>query len=122
MTQTPRDRCCDLAIAYSKNRQAVRENAEAKRKLRDEVGVVIEVQQYRDRYVQGEHLNSRPTWKGWLHAVKTCHEWDGSPLDEDDGRIVMARLLDERKSLNSAAARIRNRFRTVGDQLRRAEP
>ena len=125
MKQTPNERCGDLSIALSKTREALRDNAAARRKLRDETGQSIDLKPYRVRYLSGNVTDDPDcsiVWLGWLHAVEVCEIWDDIEPDDSKGPRALAILMDERKALKAAESRICNRLRIIGDQLRKAEP
>jgi hypothetical protein len=125
MTQTPEQKLVELAKAYARHRKALRENAQAIRGQHADAETFVDLKPFRNRYMSGEVTDDPDysiVWRGWLHAVDTCQEWDGQDLEDDDIYRSMAKLLDERKEINAQGARIRNRLRIIGDQLLRAEP
>ena len=125
MTQTAEEKLVELAKAYARHRKALRENAQAVRDLRHDCETFVDLKPYRDRYLSGEATDDPDcsiVWRGWLHAVDTCQEWDGKELEDDDMYRAMAKLLDARKEINAQGDRIRNRLRIIGDQLLRADP
>lgn len=125
MKQTPGDKLCELAKAYSKHRKALRDNEKARREVCDDISGYVDLKPFRNRYMSGEVTDDPDcsiVWRGWLEAVDTCKTWDGEDLHDDDAFREMAKLLDERKEINAQGARIRNRLRIIGDQLLRAEP
>lgn len=125
MTQKAEAKLVELAKAYSRHREALREKERAIRDLNAAAETFIDLKPYRNRYMSGEATDDPDcsiVWRGWLHAVDTCQEWDGMELEDDDIYRSMAKLLDEKKEISARGARIRNRLRIIGDQLRRAEP
>lgn len=125
MSQTIDDKLRELAKAYARHRKAWRENAKAIRELNREQDQFIDLKPFHSRYMSGEvHENECCiVWSGWHHAVSEVQTYDDTWTEEDEGGFrAMAALLDERKEINAQGARIRNRFRIIGDQLLRAEP
>ena len=121
--KTTSERLAELAIAYAQHRTAMWENHRAIKAIHNDQDAYVDLGPYRDRYysgevhdlIQGECI----VWRGWLHAVDTCREWDGEELvDIEDCSIrSMAALLDERKAIKSNGSQIRSRLRIIGQQL-----
>jgi hypothetical protein len=125
MKQTTEAKLVELAKAYARHRKALRENAQAIRGQHADAETFVDLKPFRNRYMSGKVTDDPDcsiVWRGWLHAVDTCQEWDCQDLEDDDIYRSMAKLLDERKEINAQGARIRNRLRIIGDQLMRAEP
>lgn len=125
MKQTIAERSADLLKAFSKHRKALRDNAKAISAMQRANNWQIDLKPYRARYLSGKVTGDPEcsiVWRGWLHAVEECQQWDDVSWVEDCLDRLMACLLDERKGIKSAGARILNRLRIIGDQLLRAEP
>jgi hypothetical protein len=126
MKPTIAERLETLAIKYANHRQALRDNAQAIRELHDDVDAYVDLKPYRNRYMSGEVTDDPEcsiVWRGWLHAVVTCQDWDDeTDLGEECAYRSMAMLLDNRKAINAGGAKIRNSLRVIGEQLLKVAP
>lgn len=120
-------RLASLAIAYTRHRKAMRDNAQLIRAMYSDAEpyIDIDLKPYRERYLSGDVTDDPEcciVWRGWLHAVEECQAWDDVSYEEDCAFRCMARLLDERKSIKADGAKIRNSLRIIGDKLLRDTP
>lgn len=127
MTQTAEEKLVELAKAYARHRKALRDNSQAFRDLYAEPHAAFDLNEIRQEWIKGEREGNNAAmevqWRGWLHAVDSVYGWSDDDYEAEYAPMRQAaRLMDERKEINTQGARIRNRLRIIGDQLLRAEP
>ncbi|MCS3839429.1 hypothetical protein HNR03_004040 [Pseudomonas sp. JAI111] len=120
--KTDAERLEDMAIAYAQHRKNLRDNKVAIKKVIDDAdGFYFDLAKIRDQYYSGEchdlMMGEVIVWRGWLHAVETCKEYNDIDDYDSCGYRATAILLDQRRDIKREGARIRAAFTKIGDKL-----
>jgi hypothetical protein len=121
--KTTAERLAELAVAYAKQRHALRANGTAIKQVQNDADdSYFDLKPFRDSYYLGEWLDGEAqciVWHGWLHALDTHRQWyePDKEQDEDCGYRATAILMDERRDILRNCALIRAAFTKIGDKL-----